>query len=172
MWKHPDYGKFQPGEMYVDFFAKMSGLKEGDSVVDLGCGGGRGSVKLLEITGSVERVDITDNSLDKPHPLIPFHHQSIWDTLPKKYKYGYCCDVMEHIPTEYVMLTLKNIADHCDYAFFDICPMHENFGKHIGEELHLTQKPFVWWKDRLGEVFSEIIDGRDFVKQCIFYVKS
>jgi hypothetical protein len=88
-----------------------------------------------------------------------------------KYDYAYCCDVMEHIPTEYVMATLQNIMATCtEGAFFYICLVPDGFGALIGKPLHLTVRPFMWWRDKLAEL-GEVVDARDLIMNGMYYVK-
>jgi len=128
-------------------------------------------------------LDITDQSMDDEvkeavavKDNLNFHEVNLWETIGMDshafdYDYAYCCDVMEHIPTEYVMLTLQNIMNTCrEGAFFYICLVPDGFGKIIGAPLHLTVKPFIWWRDKLAEL-GEVVDARDLLTNGMYYVK-
>ena len=180
IWSYKAYRKVSPGQELVPLFLEISGAKKG-TLIDLGCGTGKAGKKLSK-KFDVTLLDFVDNCVEKSNKL-PFIKQPLYDPIkgitkvrklasehPLHFDYGYCCDVMEHLPTEYVMMALKNIITHCDHAFFSICPNKDNFGGIIGHPLHMTVKPFTWWKERLAEV-AEIVDARDLIRYCIFYVR-
>ena len=82
---------------------------------------------------------------------------SLWD-LPADIQatdYGICCDVMEHIPTEFVDKTLESIADLTKKAvYFQIALFHDNTFTHAGP-LHLSVFPHEWWAEKLNGYFSK-----------------
>ena len=83
--------------------------------------------------------------------------------------YGYCCDVMEHIPTEFTMLVVRNLLDVCRTVWFQIAFAHDAFGAFVGEPLHLTVQTYQWWHDRIGSV-GQIIEARDLCGTGLFVV--
>jgi ubiquinone/menaquinone biosynthesis C-methylase UbiE len=46
MWDKPEYRVVSPGEMVAKEFLRQAKPKNGESVIDLGCGTGRGSKAL------------------------------------------------------------------------------------------------------------------------------
>lgn len=171
IWAVPAYRKGSPGVVHTPMFASIADPQPGESVIDLGCGAGDGGEQLAEKLGlSVTYLDHV-RVAGVPDPFIK---QALWDPLPARnppWKYGYCCDVMEHIPTEYTMLVLRNIMDACESVFFSIYFQNDVFGpKLIGEPLHLTVMPYTWWRDRLAE-FGELVEARDLLGEGVFYVR-
>ena len=181
MWGVDDYRNLSPGLAYVELFVDISKCQPGETLIDLGCGEG---VAGNELTNKYKlEVEYLDIVKDKDVLFSEVYREviekgnfwecALWDNswiLPEKRKYGYCCDVLEHIPPEYTMLCIKNILDGCEYAFLNICNIEDGFGPAIGEKLHLTVCEFLWWKERIEE-FGEILECRDFIHTSIFYVK-
>ncbi len=170
VWQMPAYheGK-RPGVVHTPMFAEIANPDPGDSVIDLGCGAGTGGDSLRNLGLSVTYLDL----VRVEGVGEPFIEQCLWHPLPSRnppWKYGYCCDVMEHIPPEYSMLVLRNIMDACESVFFSISFREDMFGKLVGEPLHLTIRPYTWWRDRLAE-FGELVEARDLLGEGVFYVR-
>ena len=170
VWSLPAYRKGSPGVVHTPMFASIANPKPGESVIDLGCGAGIGGERLARELGlCVTYMDHVHVS-GVPEPFI---EQCLWHPLPNRnppWQYGYCCDVMEHIPPEYTMLVLANVIDACESVFFSISFQNDIFGKFVGEPLHLTIMPYVWWRDRLAE-FGELVEARDLLGEGVFYVR-
>ena len=160
-----EYLKHSPGQHWAKKFGKIANPELGDLVADFGCGSGRGGQELEKLYG----VHVTYIDMANYFDLKPFIAQPLWRKIPKRYRFGFCCDVMEHIPQEYTMLAVQNMLDCCGTVFFSISFLPDHFGQFLGETLHLTVKPFVWWRDRLGEI-GNVIDARDTLGEGIFYV--
>lgn len=174
-WDIPSYHDYSHGENYADLFMEITGAEKGETVIDLGCGTGRGG-QALKAKGLRPFYLDLENYNDN-HPFIK---QSLWERIPQRnprYNYGLCCDVMEHLPPEYTMLAIRNMLDACDGLFLSICFQDETFGYMVGESLHLTVMPFTWWRDHLKEM-GNLVEARDFsppgernLKVGVFYVK-
>ncbi len=171
VWRIPSYGDFSPGERLVDAFIDIVKPEPDSTITDFGCGSGKAS-RLLQRRGfNVLSVDHTKDGISRHRARhIDFAEACLWDIKVPHSRYGFCCDVMEHIPIEMTMLTIKSIMDHCDECFFQICTLPDRFGQQIGIPLHLTVKPFVWWRDRLSEL-TTVIDARDLMHAGIFHVR-
>lgn len=161
IWRWPRYRRVSPGELYADFAIEKMGWGKGDAVADLGCGTGRGSVKLADAGINVQAIDIADNSLDpaaRDHERITFHRESLTELMPAPIwpRDGFCNDVMEHIPPTLVDPVLGNIERCCPNVFFGIAHFKDGFGQIIGETLHLTVKPVGWWKEKLALYFETV----------------
>lgn len=159
------YTKLSPGEVFWPIFEELAG--DGESIVDIGCGVGRVGRLMDERGLKVRQVDLDDFREADNHS---FTQAPIWGDWPGA-DYGYCCDVMEHIPTEWVMASLANIMSRVDQCFFLISLVPDVFGKQIGEPLHLTVKPFTWWLDRLEEV-GKVTHARDCINSGVYWVCS
>lgn len=178
MWALPAYSNFSPGQQYAEVFSEQFESNHSVPIIDLGCGKGEGGKRLRELGFSnVTFLDIVDIGA-----LSPFYQQSLWDRIPPpnlavvpsdgadpKYRWGFCCDVMEHIPTEYVALCIHQIASACEQGFFSIGLHDDGFGSAIGDTLHLTVRPFEWWRNLLSE-FGTVIDARDLHNTGLYHV--
>ena len=150
VWRMKAYRMISPGELAVDNFLEWA--EPTGTLVDLGSGPGRASL-ILSGSYKVTMIDISERSLDKAvrnslNDNLVFKQACLWDfTLPQQ-DYGYCCDVMEHIPEEKVDAVLDCIAACCTSVYFQI-HLKEDCGKFIDEPLHLTIKPTNWWHRKI-----------------------
>ncbi len=170
MWSIPSYGDISPGANIADAFAKISGCKPGETLIDLGTGSGKAALRLQEYYNlNVQTLDITTHCM-VPDALDLFGETHIeaclWSDWPDahsvSYDYAYCCDVMEHIPPEFTMLCLNNMFRAARHVFIQVDVEQEGWGRLINETLHLTVMPFEWWRDHIAE-FGEILDCRDMI---------
>ena len=180
-WEVDGYRVHSPGENSLKAFEEIVKPFPGSSITDCGSGTARASLALAMSGHTVHMLDITENSMDEEvHKEVPnmdnlhFTEMNLWDSqsmsnVPYS-DYTYCCDVMEHIPTEYVMLTLQNILNLSTRgAFFYICLVPDAFGQVIGKPLHLTVRPFRWWRNKLSEL-GHVVDARDLLSNGIYYI--
>ena len=173
-WAIPEYASHSPGAAICELFEEMCSPQIGDTVIDLGTGSGKGADALDDLGMFVTMLDLTFKGL-----VTTRHHPRIQSPLWGDWKggglgedgwyWGYCTDVMEHIPTEYTMLVLDRIMSNCRSAFFHICFVPDAFGKVVGEPLHLTVMPFEWWREKLGE-FGEVLECRDLMSNGVYHV--
>lgn len=166
VWEIPQYSKHSPGEEYAEMFMQISRAKPGNSVIDLGCGEGRGGLKLRKRGLDVSFLD----HIRLETPPEPYYCQSLWQPLMDDFEFGYCCDVMEHIPTQFTMLVAHNLLQSCRAVFFSISFQPDGFGRFIGEPLHLTVQPYTWWRDSLAEL-GHLVEARDLLGEGVFYVQ-
>lgn len=148
MWQHEDYRRVSPGELIVDRFLEL--VKPRGLVIDFGCGTGRAALKIAASGCMVGLLDFTDNSRDEAARHLPFRKQDLTRPFHMLGDFGYCTDVMEHIPTHNVGLVLSNIMRAAKVVFFQISTVPDNMGALIGHDLHLTVKPHAWWLDVLS----------------------
>ncbi len=176
MWDWSSYHQTSPGERHVKsgIFGEMLSPLAGSSCIDLGCGTGRGGAMLTEKHDlRVAYLDMVD-ARDKELCDEPFFAQSLWHELPSrnpKWHYGFNSDVMEHIPTEYTMLVVRNILKVCENTFFAISFRDDPWGRYVGETLHVTIRPFLWWYEHLNDL-GEVVSARDLLGEGVFHVRS
>jgi len=159
-WSDKRYRICSPAELCVPDFLKRN--PERGTLVDFGCGTGRGT-KLLEGNGfKVTGVDIAANALDVD---IPFVKASLWET-PFSADWAYSCDVLEHIPPEHVDAVLANMdTENC---YLHIHLKEDKFGAIVGEKLHLTIQPHEWWLEKLSKIWN-ITDHSTTGRTSTFY---
>lgn len=169
MWQVPEYGVNSPGEQRASMFGRIADPRCGNTLIDFGCGKGKGGLILNNLYGlRITFLDLVSVG-NVPEPHI---EQSLWQPIEGAWDYGYCCDVMEHLPKEFTMLAVKNMLSVCSSVFFSIAFRPDVCGpKHINSALHLTVEKFTWWRDRFEEV-GTLLDARDLLGQGVFYVKS
>jgi 2-polyprenyl-3-methyl-5-hydroxy-6-metoxy-1,4-benzoquinol methylase len=171
IWAVPDYREAaSPGLVNVDRFLSVVRPAAGSTLVDLGCGSGEAGLKLKEFGLEVWWLDITDAALSPSVSRARFIELPVWGLHWRHWDYGFCCDVMEHIPTEHVMLTLEHILRRCATTWFSIALRPDVFGQAIGQPLHLTVRDFVWWRDRIATI-GNLVDARDLCGDGLYIVE-
>jgi uncharacterized Rossmann fold enzyme len=155
MWMHDEYRMFAPGEHMVPGIAEF--CKSGP-LIDFGCGTGRAAVKLTELGYQVILVDFADNSRDDEALSLPFLEWDLSRPSPLRAPYGYCCDVMEHIPPDQVDAVLANLREACsEGVFFRIEHEADVFGPAvIGRPLHLSVHGPEWWIEKLQKFWPRV----------------
>ena len=155
MWDRPQYRQYSPGEACAETAIAALGMKPGESVTDFGCGTGRACAVFQRHGLSAWAIDHAINCLD-PGIGVVLEVACLWqlaDSLVLT-DYGFCADVMEHIPPEQVDGVLACIAKRiATSAFFKISTVPDSCGKLIGETLHMTVRPPEWWLETVGRVF-------------------
>ena len=159
IWSHKNYRKFSPGERLVDYAFESMGMKQGESLIDFGCGTGRAANKFKLVHGMVVcGVDHAGNCLDDDIN-ITFENHCLWEMhyIDHDYDWGYCCDVMEHIPTEKVHEVMKRIASISKKgAFLNIATRDDDMGNLIGKKLHMTVADASAWETILKRHFKTV----------------
>jgi uncharacterized Rossmann fold enzyme len=155
IWDKPEYRNVSPGEACVEPFLMLAGP---GTVIDFGCGTGRAGQRLSEAGHKVTLYDFAPNCLDEGVRArltgnLSLVQGSLFDPIKIRADYGFCTDVMEHIPPESVDAVLQNIMGAVEKAFFQISLVPDNMGSLIGQQLHLSVHPMSWWREtfqRLG----------------------
>ncbi len=145
VWRYPEYRlachSLRLWKERQDLFP--SGFS---SALDIGCGLGLLIDEWNSAGIDAWGVDISRNCVD--HSKVKY--ACLWEmSWPRRFEFGICTDVMEHIPICYVLDTLQRIAGCCDEILFKIA--HEP-NELDGKVLHLTLHPAGWWVDRMNEV--------------------
>lgn len=175
----PDYRKHSPGMENVSRFMSIMKPVCCSTLLDIGCGTGAAGLEFqCRHNMDVSWLDITDAGLLNIIPRERFIQEPLWMDWGRKvawynkvdYDYGFCCDVMEHIPTEYSMLVIDRILQYCNTTWFQISLVPDNFGATIGQTLHLTVRPFDWWLERL-HFSGKVIEARDLCDTALFVVE-
>ena len=175
MWGVESYAAHSPGEMFVPVFLDMvpPTIMTKSSILDAGCGSGKGAIALEKAGFAVKCCDLTSAGLIPEASHLPFVETNLWDNLTKKVGFTdwvYCCDVLEHIPTEFTMLTVSRLLDVARKGLFlSISLVPDQNGVWVGRPLHLTVQPFVWWRDNLSTL-GTVVEGRDLITSAAFLV--
>lgn len=177
MWSKEEYRQVAPGESSAAQFIEIARPKRGAEVLDFGAGTGRGAIMLAALQGlKVKMLDFAPNCLDDfvrealtTQPLLSFAECNLVKPIPYKAEYGYCTDVMEHIPPEWVTTVLINVLQAAQHVFFQIDCGEDSCGKLIGEKLHLSIHPLAWWIERLQKIGAMIHWSQDYGTHCQIY---
>lgn len=175
-----NYAKFSPAEKYLPAFLQIVGEDRG-TVLDAGCSSGKGGLWLAERGFDVWLTDLTADALVPDAHKLPFFHSCLWQNIPlqpligpEKYAlwdYVVCCDVLEHVPTQFTMLAVVRMLDVVEKGLFlTVSLVPDNFGAWIGQPLHQTVAPYLWWRDSLKELFT-VMDARDLGDAALFYIQ-
>lgn len=174
MWAVGSYADHSPGEMYLPVFLDMIHYQRSESsVLDAGCGSGKGMI-ALEKAGFeyIVGYDLTRDGLIPEAQRFDVIEGCLWEDLPiGHFDYIFCCDVLEHIPTQYTMLVIAQLLKHVrQSAFFSISFQPDVMGAWVGKTLHQTVQPFIWWRDSLAAV-GNLIESRDMLHSGCFLVR-
>lgn len=170
MWSFPAYRNEAPGEHCVAKFVEIAGPDHGDTVIDFGCGTGRASIELDRAGLAPRLVDFAANCRDVAAMHLPFYQLDLTEPMPIRADYGYCCDVMEHIPPADVDKVLTNIFNSVrEGVFFQISTVPDAFGAVINQRLHLSVFPHDHWLSRLREL-GRVFYACEKDEASIFYV--
>src|SRR5262245_35883693 len=123
IWGIPEYRNYSPGGEHVGHFIELCEPPAYATVIDVGCGRGNAGLELEKHKNlKLWWLDITDAALDPGIDQNHFILAPLWSRWqrPMGWHYGYCVDVLEHIPTEYVMLCVERIARACGVSYLVI----------------------------------------------------
>lgn len=149
MWGFDSYRTNSPSEDLAPFILAV--LQPDGLTLDFGCGTGRASLAMAQKGVNMLLIDFADNCRDHEALTLPFLEWDLTEPLPMKAGHGFCCDVMEHIPTDQVAIVLENIMAAANKVFFSISTVSDSCGALIQHELHLTVRPHEWWAEMLGQ---------------------
>ncbi|HSX04780.1 MAG TPA: class I SAM-dependent methyltransferase [Rhabdochlamydiaceae bacterium] len=165
--QYPSYRDCSPGEVFTSFFLQYfeKEIEEGQTLIDFGSGTGRACRAFLAKNLKVSLVDFSSYALDEEiqhlttlcPDIVSFTEACLWK-LPKNLlsaDWIYCCDVLEHIPTNRIDQVLKGMASRMKKGgYLSICLQEDLSGKQLGFPLHLTIKDKHWWLQRLSRYFT------------------
>lgn len=168
MWQFDAYRNVSPGEHIADFY--LNKFKPEGTIIDFGCGTGRAGIKFNAHGINTLLVDFTDNCRDSEAASIPFLQWDLTNKLPIEAVNGFCTDVMEHIPPDDVSTVIANIMNSADKVFFQISTIDDVMGAAINEPLHLTVKPYEWWRIKFISSGYKVEWSDDQDQAALFYV--
>lgn len=186
MWTKEEYRRYAPGEALVANFMQVVKPTLGATLIDFGAGTGRGATTLALLGLKVTMLDFAANCLDEEvmeamntqvvqpdgSRVLTFAVCDLTQTIHQRAKYGYCTDVMEHIPTDDVDKVLHNILMAAEHVFFQISCVDDSCGEMIGETLHMTVQPHEWWAKKFAQFGCVVHHTADLGNACIFYVSA
>lgn len=157
MWSMPQYRRNSPAEGLVERAIELLDIEPNSTIADLGCGTGRASKKFCDLGMNVVAFDHAENCLDSDID-VQFEQACLWELDTKlEFDYGFCVDVMEHIPTEKVAEVLDNISCISQKgAFFQIATRPDTCGRLIGETLHMTVRDGRFWVAEIEKAFNQL----------------
>ncbi len=173
-WAIQSYAQNSPGAMVLPVFLEMANPRPGSSILDAGCGSGKGALALIEagLAFDVTMCDLTPDGLIDEAKHLPFKPSVLWENQgPTKYDYVYCTDVLEHIPTTFVMLVVSRLMEVAKKGvFLSVSTVPDQFGNWVGEDLHHTVQPFVYWRDQLS-MLGQVVEARDMLINACFFLR-
>ena len=173
MWEHKEYRDVSPGEHCANKFVEIVNPDSFYRIIDYGCGTGRGSKKIRDLTGcEVVQIDFTENSRDDDAKDFEFYQHDLLEPIPVIGDYGFCTDVMEHIEPENINTAITNIMNSSPEVFFQISTVPDVMGSLIGEHLHLTVRPHEWWMKQFSDLGYIVSWDEEHEVSSFFLVKN
>ena len=120
------------------------------SVLDVGSGLGHLASMLMAQGLKVETAD-----LKKFHDIdVPHHNIDLLNGLGDlRFDCITCLDVLEHLPENSIKGVIESISRACQFAVFTVAN-HSDIWE--GEELHLIQRPRLWWDNVITQYFTVV----------------
>ena len=169
MWSFSAYRIKAPGEDCAEAFLEI--VKPDGRVIDFGCGTGRAALKMHRAGIDVTLVDFAGNCRDQEACAIPFWQLDLTEPLPITAPYGYCTDVLEHIPPAHVIVVIGNVMTSAKTVFFQIATCEDRAGAIINQKLHLSVHPHAWWKTTF-ETMGYVVTHEDEKSDASIFVIS
>lgn len=177
----PQYGEYSPGERYAPVFASMAAA--GASVLDAGCGTGKGMVALAALGFDVTGCDLTTTGLvdaARRFPVhggvalwrdVPLRRRAMFPRQPMPYDYVYCTDVLEHVPPVFTMLVVATLLRAAARGLFlSIALTPDAMGVWVGRTLHLSVRRYDEWLADFQEL-ARVTDARDLGVSGLYFLE-
>ena len=170
VWTPPEYRRWSPGGEAIPRFLRLAEAIPPAHIIDWGCGTGRAGRVLADQGFRVTLVDQTWAAVEVEG--LPFVPHCLWQPWPNvRGDVGFCCDVLEHIPTELTALTCARLLQGARVLYLEVATEPDSMGALVGQTLHKTVRPFVWWRDLLREV-GTLRHGVDLMTRAAFVVEA
>lgn len=174
MWQVHGYANNSPGEQLVPVFLDMSQTLMRGSLLDAGCGTGKGALALQRAGFDVVLCDLTREGLVAEAQEMPFYEKALWSNLTRAIGFKdwvFCADVLEHIPPSFTMLVVQRLLDVARRGvFLSISLEPDNFGVWAGRPLHQSLQSFVAWRDQLSAL-GRLIEARDLLNTGVYLLE-
>lgn len=183
LWDRYGATEASPGVKYLPLFLDAIGAEASDreqpsrgTVLDAGCGSGVSAIALAEAGFEPILCDLTDEGLRPEAKAFPFAQACLWKPLRPAIRRGlvdyvYCCDVLEHLPTQFVGLAIEQMLRVADRGLFiSVSLVPDKAGVWLGKTLHQTVQGYQWWKDTCAEL-GTVVDARDLISDATFLVR-
>ena len=171
LWgEHKQYRAIAPGEQLADHFLAIAKPLPHQVTYDFGCGTGRGAARIAKRC-RVVGFDFAENCRDESvKDAFEFRRHDLTRPIEGEIAdFGYCTDVLEHIPPADVPTVLKNIVTAARRVYLNISTVEDRLGALIGEPLHLTVQPMDWWRKQLEGLGCKVHESQDLGSSCIFW---
>lgn len=181
LWELEEYRKVSPGEMFADIFLNQAKPKPRSTCIDFGCGTGRGALRLAMLGWlDVTMIDFVGNCLDPDikamlktqSDSLRFLKADLEKEINIRAEYGFCCDVLEHIPPDKLDLVMSNILRASQHVFFSIATFEDVWGELINEKLHLIVQGYEWWLEQFKKWDCVIHWSKNLEGTIMFYVSA
>ena len=136
---------------------KLVENEEKGRIIDFGFGEGSAIDYFIKNRFQVEGIEISSYAIKKQRDKgIIVHHSSL-DHIPsiqdKSFEFGFCNDVIEHLPQNAIIPTLNEMKRICSgKIYLSVCPTPSHHLSDNGENLHLTVKPKEWWENEFKKI--------------------
>jgi len=178
----PQYAEYAPGERFAQVFAELADPPPA-TVLDAGCGTGKGMLALAALGYDVVGCDLTDAGLVPEAQRFSVHAGvALWRPLPqlrgemwprasRRYDYVYCTDVLEHLPPPFTMLAVARLLEvAAKGVFLSIALVPDQMGVWVGRPLHLSVRSYLDWLTDLREL-ATVREARDLGTTGLYFLE-
>ncbi len=150
-----NYKRSRCAEPLINLVLKT--MKKDDRVLDIGCGDCTTLLGLRKAGVDCMGVDITLKGA--PKNAYGIFEAPVWD-MPfddGQFDYTVSTDVLEHVPTDKMQATIKEILRVTRRKTFHVVALFD--GIRNGVILHMTVKPMTWWQAQFDAAHSNGVDA-------------